>query len=171
MTNTMTETNGTKEFKKTILTLVIYTPGEGGYRDRWGDYHEGKESSLNMEYFESKEDNSHEEEIGKRMGKLKFENEDVELKLLFNGIEPYNEPEYFYEDNTEEGDKIRGSWDYIETVSWEHEKKLKSEEEQRKLEEQRIKAAQEVARREQEKKAQEERERAEFLRLKAIYGN
>lgn len=155
-------------YKKTIFTLVVYTPGVEGWHDRCGDYHYGTESSLSMEYFESKEDGSHEQEIGKRMGYLMFDNSDAELKLLFNGIEPYDEP---FEMGKEIEEQTQMQHDAIMSIAY-AERDTRSNDHKRKVEEaKKVKEAEELNRRLREKHAQETAERAELLRLKAKYGN
>lgn len=70
---------------QTIYTVIVYTPGEQGYHERCGDYHYGKDSDMKTHSFIDLQS------TGVFMGETKFNNNDVELTILVNGL---NEDEY-----------------------------------------------------------------------------
>lgn len=147
--------------KQTIYTVIAYVVGEEGYRDRCGDYINGKESELKTSYFTDVES------AGIYMGQTQFNDTDTEFTILVNGL---NEDEYHDFLNEEEQKELENVSQEIRdycSVKYEQLKAIKLEQEAaaklKKAEE-----AQLIGRREKERL--EQAERAQLAQLQAKYG-
>ena len=149
---------------KTLYTLIVYTPGEQGWTDRYGDCHDGKDSDLQIRHFNETERN----DLVQYYGYEKFNNPDAEIKLLINGHDANDLHDSL---SDEEQQKLISHSDSIEALANEIYAKLKTEKEQREKEAAQRKLQEQEAIRLREKKRQEDAEKAELARLMAKYNN
>lgn len=149
---------------KTLYTLIVYTPGEQGWTDRYGDNHHGKDSDLQIRYFNETERN----ELIHSYGYEKFNNPDAEIKLLINGHDANDLHDSLTD---EEEKKLTLHLDSLEALAHEVYAKLKANKEQKDKEAAERKLQEQEAIRLREKKRQEDAEKAELARLMAKYNN
>lgn len=149
---------------KTLYTLIVYTPGEQGWTDRYGDRHDGKDSDLQIKYFNETERN----ELIQSYGYEKFNNPDAEIKLLINGHDANDLHDSL---SDEEEKKLTLHLDSLEALAHEVYAKLKANKEQKDKEAAERKLQEQEAIRLREKKRQEDAEKAELARLMAKYNN
>jgi hypothetical protein len=147
---------------KTLYTLIVYTPGEQSWTDRYGDRHDGKDSDLQIRYFNETERN----ELIQSYGYEKFNNPDAEIKLLING---HDANDFHDSLSDEEEKKLTLHLDSLEALAHEVYAKLKTNKEQKDKEAAARKLQEQEAIRLREKKRQEDSEKAELARLMAKY--
>lgn len=64
-----------------VYTLIAYDLGTEAWINRCGDFCQGREASMDVIFFNDKD------ELGKELGKLLFNNNNLEAKILINGID------------------------------------------------------------------------------------
>jgi len=146
-----------------IYTLIVYTPGEQGWNDRYGDCHDGKESNLEIRYFTDSE----QDDLIQYYGYEKFNNPDAEFTLLINGHNA-NEPHDSL--NKQEQDELFFQCSNIEDLADKIYRELiaKKEQKDKEIAQRKLQEQEEIRLR--EKKKQEDAEKAELERLMAKYG-
>jgi hypothetical protein len=146
-----------------IYTLITYIPGEDGWHDRCGDYHSGKESEFEKQYFNDKN------EMAKALGKAQFI--DKEITFLINGIEVYPN-DYVCEDliSKEELVKLNEEYEEIDNMALKVLENLKLEKNENDKIAKIQKAAQEALKQKKEREYVENCERAELAKLMSKYG-
>jgi hypothetical protein len=150
-----------------IYTLITYIAGEEGWHDRCGDYHSGKESELEKQYFNDKN------EAANAFGRSLFLNNqnDNSVTFLINGIETYP-CDYECVDliSKEELEKLTLEYEEIDDLSLKVTEQLRLE----KIKQDEIskmqKEAQEALRKKKEREYIENQERAELVKLMTKYG-
>lgn len=147
--------------KPTLYTLIAYVPGVEGWHDRCGDYHQGQESELTIRYFTDKES------AGDFYGQAKFNDDDTEITILINGMNPDE-----YHDFLTEEDQKDLAWEEEEIRDLGY-KKYDELKEAKRLQEEatKLKQQQEAeAKKQKEKERIEQAERAQLAQLMAKYG-
>ncbi len=145
----------------TIYTLISYTPGEEGWHDRCGDYHNGKESELNIHYFNDPK------EAGSALGYAQFNKSQGENRLLINGLDP---DDWGCILSDEEGKKLEEEFFEIDQIAFNKRQELEETRKQRINEEKLRKQQEEDIKKLQEKLRIEATEKAELAKLLAKYG-
>ncbi len=144
-----------------IYTLISYTPGDEGWHDRCGDYHPGKDSSLEIRYFTNVQD------AASAFAVSQFQNKDAEHRLLINGMSPDDWQGILSE---EEGKALEDAFFAIDTIATTQKETLEAEK-NKQLEALRIQKQQEEARKKLEQTLRLERaERAQLAELMSKYG-
>ncbi len=147
---------------KTIYTLITYTPGESGWYDRCGDWISGRDSELEIHYFNDKQ------EVGEALGYAQFNNSEGENTLLINGLNP-NDCNCILPEN--EAKKLEDEFFEIDQVAFNKRQELE-ESKKKRIEEEKLRKQQEEDRKKlQEKLRIEAAEKAELAKLLAKYGN
>lgn len=147
--------------KHTIYTLISYTPGESGWHDRCGDWISGKDSELQIHYFNDAK------EAGKALGYAHFNNWEGENTLLINGIDPDDCDCIISE---EEAKKLEEHYSEILDIASDT-RSLLEEEKKKRLAEQELKRKQEEEQKKLEQQLRiEAKEKAELAKLLAKYG-
>lgn len=147
--------------KPTLYTLISYIPGEEGWHDRCGDYHRGQDSELSIRYFTDKES------AGEFYGQTKFQNDDAEITILINGMNPDEYHDFITE---EEQQNLSFEEEEIRDLGY---KKYNDLKEAKRLQDEAAKLKkqqEEELKRQKEKDRLEQSERAQLAQLMAKYG-
>jgi hypothetical protein len=147
--------------QKNIYTLISYTPDTPAWIDRCGNFNNGEESQLSVDYF------TEIQAIGEALAQAIFNNDDTQTTVLVNGVNVYDYPDFFTKEQEAELQNIE------EEISIYRDKKYEelSKEKQIRDEAEKIKKQQEqVLKAQQEKKQQEAIERKQLSQLLAKYG-
>lgn len=144
----------------TIYTLISYIPGEQGYKNRWGDFEQGKDSELRVNYYLDKKI------IGEAIAQAQFNDSDIEVTVLINGKNP---DEYHDFISKEDQDNLTKELNEINDIAYEKNQELMANH-KKKMEEERLKKIEneKLKKKEQEKKIEAE-ERAQLAKLTAKY--
>jgi hypothetical protein len=145
-----------------IYTIISYTPSEDSWYDRNDNYHSGKESIMQILYFNDLK------KAGEAFGTVQFANRGGENTLLINGIElGYFDSSLISEEVYKELEK---EYDVICDIASIKHRELEEDNKRKLQEAQLLKIQEEERKKRAEQLRIENNERAELAKLMAKYG-